>query len=114
MKGARLRMGMVVRRQNEALTSKLVLDVCRAAELDWVSAREEGRRRHVEDTDKVRDPLHVVDGENHVQKRVTLEDRSKGWLFEGKPGSKAKFGKCQEYFRSLVDAARERDRRGLL
>jgi hypothetical protein len=43
--------------------------------------------------------------------RVTLEGRVKGWLFEGKPGSNATFGKYQEYFRSLVDAAREMDRR---
>jgi hypothetical protein len=42
---------------------------------------------------------------------VTLEGRVKGWLFEGKPGSNAKFGKYQEYFRSLVDAAWEMDRR---
>ncbi len=49
--------------------------------------------------------------ERIMYRRVTLESRVKGWLFEGEPGSKAKFGKYQEYFRSLVDAAREMDRR---
>ncbi len=49
--------------------------------------------------------------ERIMYRRVTLEGQVKGWLFEGKPGSKAKFGKYQEYFRSLVDAAREMHRR---
>jgi hypothetical protein len=49
--------------------------------------------------------------ERIMYRRVTLEGRVKGWLFEGKPGSKVKFGKYQEYFRSLVDAVREMDRR---
>lgn len=173
MKGARLRMGMV-RRQNEALTSKLVLEMCRAAESDWGTARCEEQKRHVEDTvcfmliafgaglrgeevplvdlgglltfwmeTRAEEDRHMmitlqgrfkgeVDQRWHIvpicdktrsgipfrlwmerimYRRVTLEGRGKGWLFEGKPGSKAKFGKYQEYFRCLVDAAREKDRR---
>ena len=39
MRGARLRMGMI-RRQNEALTSAMVLAMCRRAEADW---RDRGR-----------------------------------------------------------------------
>jgi len=48
MRGARLRMGMV-RRQNEALTSKLVLGVCAEAEKIWTLAHSEIRRTEMED-----------------------------------------------------------------
>ena len=48
MRGARLRMGMV-RRQNEALTSKLVLGVCAEAEREWTQARTDLKRRETED-----------------------------------------------------------------
>jgi hypothetical protein len=49
--------------------------------------------------------------ERIMYRRMTLEGRVKGWLFEGKPGSNAKFGKYQEYFRSPVGAALKTDRR---
>ncbi len=48
MRGARLRMGMV-RRQNEALTSILVLGMCRVAEGDWRSAVGTDRQVEIED-----------------------------------------------------------------
>jgi hypothetical protein len=48
MRGARLRMG-VVRRQNEALTSKLVLGVCEEAEKIWTLAHTEAKRTEMED-----------------------------------------------------------------
>ncbi len=41
MRGARLRMGMV-RRQNEALTSELVLRMCSVAEGEWRAAQNRG------------------------------------------------------------------------
>jgi hypothetical protein len=41
-------MGMV-RRQNEALTSAMVLAMCRRAEMDWITARSAARRVEVED-----------------------------------------------------------------
>ncbi len=49
MRGARLRMG-VVRRQNEALTSKLVLGICSKAERIWSSACSDFKRMEMEDT----------------------------------------------------------------
>jgi hypothetical protein len=49
MRGARLRMG-VVRRQNKALTSMLVLGVCAEAERVWVQARSDSKRMEMEDT----------------------------------------------------------------
>jgi hypothetical protein len=49
MKGARLRMGMV-RQQNEALTSVLVLGMCRVAEGDWKNAVGTDRQVEIEDT----------------------------------------------------------------
>ena len=49
MRGARLRMGMI-RRQNEALTSAMVLAMCRRAEADWRTAQSAERRIQVEDT----------------------------------------------------------------
>lgn len=48
MRGTRLRMGMV-RRQNEALTSKLVLGVCAEAERIWTQARTKSKRIEMED-----------------------------------------------------------------
>ncbi len=45
---------------------------------------------------------------------VRLQGRTKGWLFEANPGKQAKFGRYQEYFRTLINLARERDRRLLL
>jgi hypothetical protein len=48
MRGARLRMGMV-RRQNEALTSKLILGVCAEAEKIWSLAHLEVKRTEMED-----------------------------------------------------------------
>jgi hypothetical protein len=41
-------MGMI-RMQNEALTSAMVLAMCRRAELDWRSAQSTARRVEVED-----------------------------------------------------------------
>jgi hypothetical protein len=49
MRGARLRMGMV-RRQNKALTSKLVLGICSKAERIWNSACTDTKRMEMEDT----------------------------------------------------------------
>ncbi len=48
MRGARLRMGMV-RRQNEALTSKLVIGICGKAENIWAQARTDAKRLEMED-----------------------------------------------------------------
>jgi len=45
---ARLRMGMVCR-QNEALTSKLVLGVCAEAKKIWMLAHSEVKRTEMED-----------------------------------------------------------------
>ncbi len=42
---------------------------------------------------------------------VRIQGRSKGWLFEATPGKQAKFGQYQEYFRTLIDLARERKSR---
>jgi hypothetical protein len=47
-KGARLRMGMV-RRQNEALTSKLMLGVCAEGERIWGTACLDTKRVEMED-----------------------------------------------------------------
>jgi hypothetical protein len=44
----RLRMGMV-QRQNEALTSKLVIGICGEAESIWVQARTDAKRLEMED-----------------------------------------------------------------
>jgi len=48
MWGARLRMGMV-RRQNEALSSKLVIRICAEAENLWTRARTDTKRLEMED-----------------------------------------------------------------
>jgi hypothetical protein len=42
---------------------------------------------------------------------VRLQGRSNGWLFEQKPGKPAKFGAYQDYFRTLIDLARQQDPR---
>ncbi len=49
MKGARLRMGMIWR-QNEALTSAMVLTMCTQAERDWRSTQSTWRKIELEDT----------------------------------------------------------------
>ncbi len=61
MRGVHLRMGMV-RRQNEALTSELVLRMCNVAEGEWRAAQNPARQIDVEDTvcflrDKPREEL---------------------------------------------------------
>ena len=170
MRGARLRMGMV-RRQNEALTSKLVLGVCSEAEKIWTLAHSDLKRVEMEDAvcfmliafgtglrgEEV--PLVSLEGllnfwmetrrgdhsERHMmitlsgrfkgevdsrwhmvpicdktrsdipfrlwmerimQRRVNRQLRTKGWLFETKTGARAKFGKYDPTFRSLVTLAR--------
>jgi hypothetical protein len=171
MRGARLRMGMI-RRQNEALTSAMVLAMCRRAEADWRTAQSAVRRIEVEDTvcfmllgfgsglrgeevplvsleglltfwketreeeDKymmitlkgrfkgeVDERWHIVPicdetrsgipfrlwMERIMYRRVALQGKTTGWLFEEKPGKRAKFGKYQDYFRSLVEHVREED-----
>ncbi len=40
----------MIRKQNEALTSKLALAVCKAAETKWFEATEAGAREELEDT----------------------------------------------------------------
>ena len=44
--------------------------------------------------------------ERIMQRRVHYERRTKGWLFETKTGARAKFGKYDPTFRSLVTLAR--------
>ena len=46
-----------------------------------------------------------------MYRRVRLQGRSNGWLFEQKPGKPAKFGTYQDYFRTLIDLARQQDPR---
>ena len=48
MRGAKLRMG-VIRRQNEALTIKVVLALCDLAEQDWTSSQDESEKRDIEE-----------------------------------------------------------------
>jgi len=48
MRGAKLRMG-VVRRQNEALTIKVVLALCEIAEEDWKGSQDESEWRDIEE-----------------------------------------------------------------
>ncbi len=40
-----------------------------------------------------------------------MQVRSNGWLFEQKPGKPAKFGTYQDYFRTLIDLARQQNPR---
>ena len=173
MKGACLRMGMI-RRQNKALTSAMVLAMCRRAELDWRSAQSTARRGEVEDVvcfmllgfgsglrgEEV--PLVSLEGlltfwketreeedsymmitlkgrfkgelderwhivpicdetrsgipfrlwmERIMYRRVTLQGRTLGWLFEEKPGKRAKFGLYQDIFRTLIEKVREEDQK---
>jgi hypothetical protein len=49
--------------------------------------------------------------ERIMYQRVQLLGRSNGWLFEQKPGKPAKFGANQDYFRILIDLARQQDPR---
>ncbi len=44
-----------------------------------------------------------------MYRRARLQGRTKGWLFETNPGKQAKFSRYQEYFRTLINLARERD-----
>jgi hypothetical protein len=44
-----------------------------------------------------------------MYRRVRLQGRSNGWLFEQKPGKPEKFGTYQDYFRTLIDLARQQD-----
>jgi hypothetical protein len=168
MRGARMRMGMV-RRQNEALTSPLVLGVCAAGEDAWRQSPSEVDRKMIEDTvcfmliafgaglrgEEV--PLVLLEGlltfwmstraeperymmitlkgrfkgevdsrwhvvpisdqsrsnipfrlwmERLVYRRVKLEGRGKGWVFESQPDVRAKFGRYDALFRSLITKAR--------
>ena len=47
--------------------------------------------------------------ERIMYRRMALQGKTTGWLFEEKPGKRAKFGKYQDYFRSLVKHVREED-----
>jgi hypothetical protein len=47
--------------------------------------------------------------ERIMYRRVTLQGRTLGWLFEEKPGKRARFGRYQDYFRLLIDRVREED-----
>jgi hypothetical protein len=47
--------------------------------------------------------------ERIMYRRVWLQGRSNGWLFEQKPGKPAKFGTYQDYFRTLIDLTRQQD-----
>jgi hypothetical protein len=38
-----------------------------------------------------------------MYRRVRLQGRTLGWLFEEKPRRRAKFGRYQDYSRSLVE-----------
>jgi len=171
MRGARLRMGMV-RRQNKALTSLLLLGVCAAGEEAWRQSPSKEDRRAIEDTvcfmliafgaglrgeevplvsleglltfwmltraepernmmiplkgrfkGEVDSRWHVVPisdqcrsnipfrlwMERIVYRRVTLEGREKGWLFESQPDTRAKFGCYDPLFRSLIAKARDKN-----
>jgi hypothetical protein len=176
MRGACLRMGMV-RHQNEALTSPLVLGVCAAGEDAWRQSPSKVDWKMIEDTvcfmliafgagmqgeevplvlleglltfwmvtrarpehyrmitlkggfkGEVDSRWHVVPISNQtrsnipfrlwmeriVYRRVKLEGRDRGWLFESKPDVQAKFGCCDTLFRSLIAEARDKDTRLVL
>ena len=49
--------------------------------------------------------------ERIMYRRVHLQGRSNGWLFEQKPGKPAKFGNYQDYFWALIYLARQQDPR---
>ena len=40
-----------------------------------------------------------------------MQGRSNGWLFEQKPEKPAKFGTYKDYFRNLINLARQQDPR---
>jgi hypothetical protein len=52
--------------------------------------------------------------ERIVYRRVKLEGRDRGWLFESKPDVQAKFGCYDTFFRSLIAEARDKDTRLVL
>jgi hypothetical protein len=173
MQGARLRMGMI-RKQNEALTSNLVLAVCAKAEMKWSKAREETVKEDVENTvvfmlvtlgaglrgkevpllsleglltfweetraeedrfvmltlkgrfkGKVNKRWHLVPVsdftwsglpirlwmERTLHRRVNVQRRTKGWLFQCPRGVRSKFGQYDNTFRLLIDLARDRHER---
>ena len=170
MRGARLRMGMV-RRQNEALTSNLVMGICAEADKLWARARTDIKRLEMEDAvcfmliafgaglrgEEV--PLVSLEGllqfwqetregpaderymmvtlsgrfkgevdsrwhlvpisdkthsnipfrlwmERIMHRRVNNQHRTKGWLFQTSTGARAKFGRYDATFRTLVTLAR--------
>ena len=174
-KGARLRMGMV-RRQNEALTSELVLAMHRVAEEEWQGARSQATRENLEevmafmligfgsglrgeevpltsleglltfwnDTAEAEDPhmmmtlygrfkgeldqrwhcVPISDKsrsnipfrlwiERLLHRRMNLQQRTNGWLFCKKDGTRQKFAAYDEDFRQLIVRAREKYPRAL-
>jgi hypothetical protein len=46
--------------------------------------------------------------ERVLHRRVNLQDRESGWLFQDRQGARLKFGKYDPLYRALVDQARER------
>ncbi len=46
-----------------------------------------------------------------MYRHVRLQGRTKGWLFEEKLETRTKFEQYQECFRSLIDSAREQDKK---
>jgi hypothetical protein len=46
-----------------------------------------------------------------MYRRVRLQGRTLGWMFEQKPGKRAKFGRYQDYFRLLVEREQEEDQK---
>ena len=46
-----------------------------------------------------------------MYRRVRLQGKSNGWLFEQKSGKPAKFGTYQDYFQILIDLVRQQDPR---
>ena len=167
----------MVRHQNEALTSLLVLGVCAVGEEGWRQSLSEAERKMIEDTvcfmliafgaglrgeeiplvslegllafwmstraeperymmitlkgrfkGEVDSRWHVVPisdqsrsnipfklwMEQIVYRRVKLEGREKGWLFESQPDTRAKFGYYNPLFRSLIGKARDKNNMSVL
>jgi hypothetical protein len=46
--------------------------------------------------------------ERVLHRRVNLQDRESGWLFQDRQGARLKFGQYDLLYRALVDQARER------
>ena len=164
----------MVRRQNKALTSLLLLGVCAAGEEAWKQSSSKVERKTIEDTvcfmliafgaglqgeevplvsleglltfwmltraeperymmitlkgrfkGEVDSRWHVVPisdqsrsniplrlwMERIVYRRVKLEGREKGLLFESQPDTRAKFGHYDPLFRSLIAKARDKNPR---